>query len=153
MIEIRRIRRNEGESVASLWDQMCREDPDGGPLTEQGRRNIAFTLEAAAWHRDAFCLVAVDEDRIVGFVNGRIDIGDGLLPGLAGEIETVWMIPAERGTGAGRRLAAAAIGWLRERGAGPIRSLVCAGDPQLQRFWAELGFEADMVCLSLYPEE
>jgi hypothetical protein len=31
-----------------------------------------------------------------------------------------------------------------------IRNLVCAGDHDAQRFWARLGFEPDMVCLSLY---
>lgn len=152
MVEIRRIRRHEGALVAGLWDRMCREDPDGAPLTEWGRQNLALMLEVAAWHRDAFCLVALDGEEIVGFVNGRVAVDDGLLPGCGGEIESVWVDPAARDTGVSSQLARAAVRWLRDREAGSIRTLVCADNAQAQRFWAELGFTADMVCLSLYPD-
>jgi hypothetical protein len=91
-VEIRAIRDDEGDAVADLWDRMCREAPDGGPLTAGGKRNLARMLGMSAWHRDAFCLVAEqghddqgrdekhDEQhdaRLVGFVNGRLSTGDG----------------------------------------------------------------------------
>jgi GNAT superfamily N-acetyltransferase len=150
MIEIRRIAEHEGDLVAALWDDMCREVPDGGPLRPRGLRNLARMLGMSAWHQHAFCLVAMDGGTIVGFVNGRLDAGDGLLPGLAGEIESLYVVPSARGQGHSRRLAEAAIAWLRERGAGVIRNQLCVDNLDAHRLWLDLGFEKDMVTLSLY---
>ncbi|WP_030170496.1 GNAT family N-acetyltransferase [Spirillospora albida] len=152
-MEIRRIHESEGDAVGALWDRMCREIEDGGPLTEQGRRSLSRMLAMSAWHRDAFCLVAVDGARITGFVNGRLDNEDGLLPCLNGEIDSLYVLPESRGTGVSRALAEAAITWLRERGAHTIRYLSCADAGDDHRFWQDFGFEPDMVCLSLYRDE
>lgn len=151
-MEIRRIREEEGDAVGALWDRMCRELVDGGPLTERGLRNLSRLLAMSAWHRDAFCLVAVRDGVIVGFVNGRLEVGDGLLPGAAGEIDSLYVVPEERHRGFSRELATAAIGWLRGRGAGTITTLSCVDAVDDQRFWQRLGFEADMVTLSLYED-
>jgi GNAT superfamily N-acetyltransferase len=150
-MEIRRINDGEGEAVGHLWDRMCREIPDGGPLTERGRRNLSRMLDVSAWHRDAFCLVACDGD-IVGFVNGRVNVEDGLLPGQGGMIDSLYVVPSLRGKGISSALAAAAIEWLRERGACAIRYLSCADAETDHEFWRSLGFESDMVCLSTYFE-
>src|SRR5262249_12596570 len=136
-----------------LWDRMCREFEDGGPLAEQGRRNLSRMLAMSAWHRDAFCLVAVEDGQVVGFVNGRIDEGDGPLPGLLGEIGSLYVVPEQRGRGISRALAEAAIGWLRDQDAHTVRYLSGAGADGDHRFWQDLGFEPDMVCLSLYRDE
>nr|WP_042179450.1 GNAT family N-acetyltransferase [Kibdelosporangium sp. MJ126-NF4]CEL13827.1 hypothetical protein [Kibdelosporangium sp. MJ126-NF4]CTQ88195.1 hypothetical protein [Kibdelosporangium sp. MJ126-NF4] len=151
-MEIRRIHQSEGGAVAELWDRMCREVQDGGPLTEHGRENITLMLAASTWHRDTFCLVAVDDQRIVGFVNGTATIGDGLLPGVTGEIDSLYVLPERRGEGTSTALARAAITWLREHGAHTIRYLSCADTHRDHRFWQGLGFESDMVCLSLYGD-
>ncbi|MEA2269148.1 MAG: hypothetical protein QOC64_1758, partial [Solirubrobacteraceae bacterium] len=141
MVEIRRIRDDEADLVAGLWDEMNRAVPDGGPLTERGRRNIALMLRASAWHLRAFCLVAVDAERIVGFVNGTVDVGDGLLPGALGLIDALHVVADARGAGTSRRLAEAAVGWLRDQGdVATIRFLVCADDPDAIGFWSSLGF-------------
>lgn len=152
-MKIRRIHESEGDAVGGLWDRMCRETEDAGPLTERGRRNLSRMLAMSAWHRDAFCLVALDEGRIVGFVNGRLGDGDGLLPGLSGEIESLYVVPERRGTGVSRTLAEAAVNRLRDQDAHTIRYLSCAGADNDHRFWQGLGFEPDMVCLSLYRDE
>ncbi|MFG2089500.1 MULTISPECIES: GNAT family N-acetyltransferase [unclassified Spirillospora] len=105
----------------------------------------------SAFHRDAFCLVAADRDaRIAGFVNGRVTAEDGLLPCVDGEIDSLYVVPEERGKGISHALAEAAVGWLRTRGARSIRYLSCADAHDDHRFWQTLGFEPDMVCLSLY---
>ena len=113
MVEIRRIHEYEADQVAGLWDRMCRETPDGGPLTEAGRRHIATMLAVSAWHHETFSLVAVADGDIQGFVTGRVDPGDGLLPCLAGEVNELYVVPAARDKGTGRRLAEAAVSWLR----------------------------------------
>ncbi len=147
---IRRIQESEGAAVGALWDRMCRETEDGGPLTEQGRRNLSRMLAMSAWHRDAFCLVAVADGGIVGFVNGRTDVEDGLLPGMAGQIDSLYVVPEQRRRGISRALAEAAVALLRERGAHTVRYLSCADAHDDHRFWQDIGFEPDMVCLSLY---
>lgn len=149
-IEIRRIADSEGDTVVELWDRMCRETPDGGALTPRGRRNIARWLSVSAWHEHAFCLVAVDGSTIVGFVNSRTDIGDGLLPGVSGELESLYVVPAARGTGTSHRLARAAVAWLRSHGASTVRTEICIDNAEAQRLWLDLGFERDMVVLSSY---
>lgn len=152
-MEIRRVRDGEGDAVGRLWDRMCREIPDGGPLTEKGRRHLSRMLDVSAWHRDAFCLVAVDGNDIAGFVNGRIDVEDGLLPGVAGNIDSLYVVPERRGAGTSRALAEAAVTWLRDHGAHTIRYLSCADATEDHGFWRSLGFAADMVCLSSYLDE
>ena len=122
-MEIRRIHQSEGDTVGDLWDRMCREGEDGGPLTGRGRRNLSRMLAMSAWHRDAFCLVAVDGVQVIGFVNGRTGIGDGLLPGILGEIDSLYVVPGERDKGISRALAEAAVGRLRIRAL--IRSGIC----------------------------
>jgi GNAT superfamily N-acetyltransferase len=149
-MEIRRINDGEGETVGHLWDRMCREIPDGGPLTDHGRRNLSRLLDVSAWHRDAFCLVAVEDGEIIGFVNGRLDVEDGLLPGQSGRIESLYVVPPSRGEGTSRALAEAAIAWLRDRGAHTLHYLSCKDATDDHGFWQSLGFEPDMVCLSSY---
>jgi GNAT superfamily N-acetyltransferase len=152
-MEIRRVHDSEGEAASGLWDRMCRETEDGAPLTERGRRNLSRMLAMSAWHRDAFCLVAVNGDQIIGFANGRVSIGDGLLPGLLGEIDSLYVVPEERGKGASKALADAAVKWLRDQGADTIRYLSCADAASNHQFWKELGFKPDMICLSLYRDD
>lgn len=151
-MEIRAVREQDGDAVADLWDRMCREVPDGGPLTEEGKRNLARMLAMSAWHRDAFCLVAEAEGRLVGFVNGRLSAGDGLLPGVVGEIDSLYVTPEARCQGLGRQLAEAAISHLCGHGAGVLRYLSCIDAKQAHEFWRSLGFVADMVCMSSYVD-
>ena len=84
-------------------------------------------------------------------VNGRVDRGDGLLPGLADDIESLYVVADARGRGTGPAARWAAVAWLRDRGVGSIRHLACVDDSDDQELWTALGFERDMVCLSLYP--
>jgi GNAT superfamily N-acetyltransferase len=151
--EVRRIEPVEAGAVAALWDRMCREMPDGGPLTADGLRNITHLLEACAWHHEAFCLVALDAAEIVGFVVGRLDPGSGLLPCIAGEIEEFHVVPPARGRGISAALARAAVDWLRARDVWTIRTRLCADNSDAQRFWRDQGFVADTVVMSRYRDE
>ncbi len=150
MAEIRRINEGEGETVAALWDEQARDDPDGGPLPEWGRRNIARMLDMAAWHEQQLCLVAVDDGSTVGFVCASVGAGTGLLPGLLGEIDALYVTPQARGQGTSRALAESVVRELRSLGAATIRNLICIEDEDAQAFWRSIGFDRDMVCMSLY---
>lgn len=155
MPDIRRVKVREAAAVAALWDRMCRETPDGGPLSDTGRRNIQRMLEISAWHHQTFCLVAVENGRVVGFVLGRADPGDGLLPGLVGEIGERYVTAESAGAGrVARQLAEAAVATLRQRGDPWTIRHLAAGDAQEdQELFKSLGFDADLVCLSLYRED
>jgi hypothetical protein len=56
-MEIRRIREDEGEEVAALWQRL-----GGGVLTPERQARIARMLSATAWRRELFTLVAVGAD-------------------------------------------------------------------------------------------
>lgn len=150
MAEIRRIAGGEGDAVAALWDEQNRTGVDGAPLSERGRFNIARMLDAASWHERQLCLVAVEDGGLVGFACARIDAGTGLLPGLVGEIDALFVTPQARRQGTSSALATAAVADLRARGAGVIHNLVCIEDGEAQAFWEAQGFVRDMVCMSLY---
>lgn len=150
MVEIRQIADGEGETVAALWDEQNRTGIDGAPLSERGRRDIARMLDIAAWHEHQLCVVAVEHERLVGFACASIDAGTGLLPGLVGEIDELYVTPQRRGGGTSAALAQATVAELRARGAGVVRNLVGIDDDEAQAFWRAQGFESDMVCLSLY---
>ena len=108
-----------------------------------------------AWHREAFCLVAVSPgDRIAGFICGRVESGDGLLPGAAGELNEQYVAPETPDADAlRRRLVEAAMAHLRRAGAGrTIRCTFDIHDHDRRHLLESLGFEADMVAMSRYDE-
>jgi hypothetical protein len=144
-MEIRRIRQTEAEAVTDLWDDAGRSVPDGGPLKERGRRNIAAMLVLAASHPSAACFVAVEAGRPVGLAMAELD--EGLLPGRGGVLAELYA----RGDAATERaLAEAAIAWLSEHGAPVIRSDVALDEPGAELLEA-LGFEAEATRFGLYP--
>jgi ribosomal protein S18 acetylase RimI-like enzyme len=107
-------------------------------------------LDIASWHERQVCLVAVDEQRIVGFACATVGAGSGLLPGLVGEIDALYVTPTARNRGVSGQLARSIVEELRERGAGTVRNLLCIENQDAQAFWQAQGFERDMVCMSLY---
>jgi hypothetical protein len=154
VVDIRRIDEFEAPAVVGLWDQMCAATVNGGPLSDQGRRNLQRMLEMMAWHRDSFCLVAVDPPIVHGFVCARVDPGAGLLPGMVGHVEESYVRRDVRdAAGLRRGLVEAAVTALRDRGARTIRHLIDAEDVDGRELFERLGFEPDMACLSLYETE
>jgi hypothetical protein len=96
--------------------------------------------------------VAVDAATIVGFVCGHLDTGDGLLPGAVGELNELYVEREQAEAGAVRRqLVQAAIAELRSGdGAHTIRSTFDRDDGEHRTLLTGLGFEADMITVSLY---
>lgn len=138
MPEIRRIRQDEAEAVVALWNE-------AGPLQERGRRNIEAMLVLAASSHRAACLVALEDGEIRGFAMAEL-MDDGLLPCLYGRVADLF---ARRDEGLERGLAAAAVTWLRERGAVVIQADVPLDEPRAE-LWAALGFEAEAVRWAAY---
>jgi GNAT superfamily N-acetyltransferase len=91
--------------------------------------------------------VAADGDELIGFVCAWVTRGRST-PGIAGEMDWLWVDPAHRGGGIERRLAEAAVDWLRQRGAGAIFKIEDAQHPAREP-WEGLGFKPDVLRFSL----
>jgi hypothetical protein len=146
-MEIRRIHQTEAEVVTDLWDEAGQSAPDGGPLKERGRRNIAAMLVLAASSHRAACFVAVEGDRPVGLVMAEL-AEDGLLPGRCGIVGELY---ARGDVDTERSLAEAAIAWLWERGVFVIRSEVPLDEPGAELL-ESLGFERETTRFGLYRD-
>jgi ribosomal protein S18 acetylase RimI-like enzyme len=141
-MEIRRIRQTEADAVTELWDEAGRSVPDGGPLQERGRRNIAAMLVLAASSHRVACLV---DDELRGFVLAEL-AEDGLLPCQYGRVEELY---ARGDQELERALVQAAVEWLFERGVQVIRSEVALDEPGAELL-ESLGFEAETTRFGLY---
>ena len=118
--------------------------PDGGPVKERGRRNIAAMLVLAASHPSTASFVAV-ADKPIGLVMAELD--EGLLPGRGGTVSELY---ARGDLAIERALAEAATEWLSDRGACVVRFDVPLGEPGGDLLEA-LGFEPETVRYGLYP--
>ena len=141
-MEIRRIRQTE--AVTDLWDEAAQSVPDGGPLKERGRRNIAAMLVLAASSHRGACFV---DDDLNGFVLAEL-IPDGLLPGRAGRVEELY---ARGDAELERALVQAAVEWLFEQGVPAIHCRVAHGEPGAEVLEA-LGFEPEATRFGLYRD-
>lgn len=65
---------------------------DGGRLTSEGLANITRMLSLSSVHHQTACLLAW-MSTVVGFALTRIDPGDGLCPGLLGELVEFCVVP------------------------------------------------------------
>jgi hypothetical protein len=143
--EIRRIRQTEAEAVTDLWDEAGQSVPDGGALTERGRRNIAAMLVLAASSHRAACFVALDNGEPVGLVMAEL-ADDGLLPGRFGRVAELY---ARGGADVERSLVQAAVAWLHDRGVPVIHAEVPLDEPG-EEIFESLGFEREAIRFALY---
>ena len=143
-MEIRRIRQTEAEAVTDLWDEAGRSVPDGGPLKERGRRNIAAMLVLAASSHRAACFV---DDALGGFVLAEL-AEDGLLPGRYGRVEELY---ARGDVELERALVQAAVDWLFAHDVFVIRAEVALDEPGAELL-TSLGFQAETTRFGLYRD-
>ncbi len=153
MTTVRRIRVEEAATVRELVREATREAAERFPedriaISEQGLSSLETLHRVGAVHQDQMTFVAVEDGEVVGVVAAEVR-SSRALPGLAGEIADLYVVPAARGRGLERRLVLAAIEALRERGVGPIFHAEDVHHPQREP-WDGLGFRADVVRFSLY---
>ena len=84
-------------------------------------------------HDRRILLVAVTENRIVGFVVASVLLEEA-------ELENIAVDAARRRSGAGKALMESAIAWSLERGAELMRLEVRAGNEAAQHLYRKLGF-------------
>jgi ribosomal protein S18 acetylase RimI-like enzyme len=88
-------------------------------------------------------LVAVDGERIIGYVHfGPYRDGESLDHSV-GEIAAIYVDPESWGTGAGRLLMEAALGRLAVHGYAEVRLWVLEANHGARGFYAHLGFQSD----------
>jgi hypothetical protein len=155
MTTIRRIRVEEAHAVRDLYARMvadaaAKHPEDRIAISERGLHNFETYFRLGAVHQDVITLVAERDGELVGFVLAEIS-RSGAMPCVAGEINELWTSGPEDEALRGE-LAREAIDALRERGAGPIFHLEDAAHTE-RTPWEPLGFEADVVRFSLYPED
>ena len=153
MTTIRRIRVDEARTVRELYGRMVAEAAESHPedriaISQRGLDNFETSFRLGAGHEDVITLVAERDGELVGFALAEIS-RSGAMPGLAGEIHELWT--SGRDEEVRLELAREAVDALRARGAGPIFHFDDAEQPE-RTPWTELGFEADVVRYSLYPE-
>ena len=92
--------------------------------------------------RDGLCVVAESEGRVVGFASAGAADEDGLGSNV-GELHTIYIDREHYGTGLGKRLMDAAVGWLSERGYAEAVLWVLVGNGRATHFYTRGGWEAD----------
>jgi ribosomal protein S18 acetylase RimI-like enzyme len=88
-------------------------------------------------------LAGRDQDAVVGFVNcgsyrDKEEPTDGI-----GEVYAIYVAADVAGTGAGRALMDAAVGWMAQRRLNPVRLWVLEGNARALAFYRRYGFRED----------
>lgn len=90
-------------------------------------------------------LVAEVDGRVVGFMLGDVRAGEFGIDEASGWIEVIGVDPDSSGRGVGRALGEEMLARYRARGVGKVRTMVDESMPEIERFFAALGFAADTL--------
>jgi hypothetical protein len=154
MIQIRTMKEQEAGRVRDLWLQMCMEA--GTSLPEKSAQIILNNLKQYASHPMVRSFVAEEEQAIIGFVTCCV-LAHPVMPGLAGEIEELYVQPCIHRREMKADLVQEAVNFLQEQGARSIHTQICVGEEdcpevELRAFWQSLGWENDMTIYSIYSD-
>jgi GNAT superfamily N-acetyltransferase len=123
---VRRLRANEAELLRDVRLRALRDAPmvfgstfarEEGYAPEKWERRAA---ESATGERQAIFIA----EPAVGMASGVIDAEDAALA----HLYAMWVAPDARGTGAGKALVDAVVGWATERGAERLITSVTEGN-------------------------
>ncbi|HEX4955906.1 MAG TPA: GNAT family N-acetyltransferase, partial [Thermoanaerobaculia bacterium] len=90
-------------------------------------------------------VVAECDGRVVGFMLGDVRAGEFGIEEPSGWIEVIGVDPDMGGRGVGRALGEAMLARFRERGVKRVRTMVDASMPEVESYFAALGFAADSL--------
>ncbi|HEX9134391.1 MAG TPA: GNAT family N-acetyltransferase [Ktedonobacteraceae bacterium] len=154
MAQIRKMDEREAEGVRDLWLQMCA--AAGTPLPESSAQLILANLKQYATHQAVHCFVAEEQHILIGFVTCSVT-EHPVMPGLAGEIEELYVQSNPKRQEVQAELVRQAVSFMQTRGAGSIHTRMCVGkecpeEGELRAFWRSLGWENDMTIYSIYSD-
>lgn len=113
------------------------DDPEGG---------YAWFLGTQLEEPDVAIFVAEDSGAVVGYVSvGLEPLSWKELRGAAGFIHDIVVLERRQGEGLARQLLAAAIDWLRERGAPRVMLWTAVQNDVAQRLFERAGFKRTMI--------
>ena len=117
------------------------DDPEGG---------YSWFLETQLHEPDVVILVTEQDGRVVGYVYAGLEpLSWKELRGPAGFIHDIVVEDGARGTGAAQQLIAAAIEWLRQRGAPRVMLWTAAQNARAQHLFDAAGFRRTMIEMTL----
>ncbi len=151
MVLIRNMYEHEAERVRDLWGQMSAEA--GTPLPESAASLILANLKQYATHQAVHCFVAEEQQILIGFVTCSVT-GHPVMPGLAGEIEELYVQASPDPQTVQAELVRQAVAFMKGCGAGSIRTQIGIGEEspeeEQRAFWQSLGWQNDMTTFSIY---
>ena len=158
--EIRRNDSTELDLLEPLWNALREHHSSVTPhLGEPRPREESWKRrrrQYAAWldGSEAFALLAQREGVAVGYAMVHIREGSPTWPigEHAGELETLSVLPGERGRGTGSALLEAVRGELSTRGITEVSLLAIATNEQAIRFYERRGFSTHALWMRVGPE-
>lgn len=139
MIDVRRLRSDEGQILKQLRLRALTEDPDSF-----AERMPEVAMRPNDYWEDLAAEVAVSDERITYLAEfeGRPVgmLGAQVVDSTTVELKSMWTEPLVRRRGAGRRLLDAATGWAREAGRTEAVLWVLAANDGAQRMYERYGF-------------
>lgn len=150
MANIRKMAETDAEAVLELWEECCVEIHSAG-LSVKERDNVRALLQRYRRHHETFCLVAEEQDKLVGFVLAYLshhpihDDSNGV-----GEVEEFYVQPQPKRNGVGSELAKQLVSVMRERNISVIHAHGSMDSQASQDFWQDLGWHKDTVMFTWY---
>jgi ribosomal protein S18 acetylase RimI-like enzyme len=159
-IQIRRIAASELDLIEPLWNALREHHssvtPELGQPRSRGQSWQRRRRQYEGWlvGSDAFLLLAERDGEQLGYAMVQIRDGSPTWPisERAGELETLSVLPDERGRGTGSALLEAVRGELAERGITEVSLLAIATNEQAIRFYERRGFTTHALWMRVGPE-
>ena len=142
-----------GRLGAALMRQHHASDPRRFILTDRPETGYGRFLVSQITNPDFLLLVAERSNEVVGYVLAGIEGTSWRdLRGPCGFIHDVYVVEPARREGAGRELMRAAIEWVHSRGLSQVVLWSKSGNAAAQHLFANLGFRATMLEMTLDQE-
>ena len=156
-VSVRRIRPDEGQAFRDIRLQAIQDSPQafGSSLQETLARPDTYREERArsgAVGQENVVFVAEDIDRWVGVVAGFVLNATAVR---SVDLVSMWVHPAYRGQGIGRRLVDQVVAWARERGAEHVALWVTQDNNAATLLYQRCGFRetGNTQQLPSHPEQ
>jgi ribosomal protein S18 acetylase RimI-like enzyme len=148
-IIIKSLASSEVEPVVALWQQSCA--ALGTPLPDHALEQIRTNMQHYGTQPDAYCFVAVDAGSVVGYLTCAVTTHP-IMPGRAGEIEELNVIPRRDRRAIETALVERAVRTLQQDGATSIHVHTGTDRDEVRKrtFWRQLGWVNDMTSFSIY---
>lgn len=154
MPHVRMMRADEAGRVRDLWMHACAEA--GTPLPEMAARQILRNLQQYPAHQQVRCFVVEEQENLVGFLTCSVT-NHPVQPGLAGEIEELYVQPGPQRQTMQAELVGQAVAFLQKQGTMVIQTRIgigaeSPGEPEQRAFWQSLGWVNDVTVYSIYGD-